>query len=268
LEVDLFRSDKGYLSRDYDQRNIGGRVGLSRAVGRFSRARLTYGLEEITIRNVSTNASEIIRQEEGARTKSSLTLSYTFDTRDNFFIPTRGNRTVLTSMVAGGPLQGETDIYLLEARSSQFVPLWFDHVFSLRGSAATVDYYGDSDRVPIFDRLFLGGARDIRGFRFRDVGPKDEFGEPTGGQSSAFISAEYTIPIVQNIRFAGFYDIGMVWIDPYDMNTSDLNSAVGVGIRFDIPGFPLRFDYAWPLETDEFNERKSGRFSFMIGYML
>ena len=27
--------------------------------------------------------------------------------------------------------------------------------------------------VPIFDRLYLGGANTLRGFRFRDVGPKD-----------------------------------------------------------------------------------------------
>jgi outer membrane protein insertion porin family len=269
LEIDLFRSDKSFLSSDYDQRNIGGVVGLSHAVGRFSRLKVSYGFEEITIRNVATNASEIIRAEEGTRTKSSMTLTYIFDTRDNFFIPTRGNRSVLSGMVAGGPvLQGETDIYMLDARTSHYVPLWFDHVFSLRGRAAVVEPYGDSDRVPIFDRLFLGGARDVRGFRFRDVGPKDEFGEPIGGNTTAFVSAEYTVPVVENIRLAGFYDIGMVWDEAYTFETGDLNSAVGVGIRFDIPGFPLRFDYAWPLETDVFNDRDSGRFSFMIGHVL
>ncbi len=268
LEVDLFRSDKRFLSREFDQLDMGGRIGLSRALGTHNRVRISYGFEEITIRNISDDASDIIRAEEGRRNKSSVTLSLIHDSRDSFFIPTRGNRSSLSFMVAGGPLQGDTDIYSMEARTSQFFPLWFNHVFSIRGSAATVDRYGDSDRVPIFDRLFMGGPRNVRGFRFRDVGPKDQFGEPVGGRTSAFLSAEYTVPVVQNIRLATFYDIGMVWEDAYEIDLSNLNSAAGIGIRFDIPGFPLRFDYAWPIEHDEFNRRTSGRFSFMIGHVF
>ncbi len=268
FDFNLFRREARFLSDDYEQRNIGGSVGLARPVGRFSRLRLSYSLEEIQVRNVDEDASAIIQEEEGRRTKSALTLTLTRDTRDQFFVPTRGNRTVLSAQVAGGPLQGDTDLYALKARTSQFFPLWFGHVFSLRGSLEVVDRYGDSDRVPIFDRLFLGGPRDVRGFRFRDVGPKDEFGEPVGGQTASFASAEYTVPVFELIRLAAFYDVGGVWEDAYDMRLSDLNSAYGVGVRFDVPGFPLRFDYAWPLETDEFNDRKSGRFSFMIGHVF
>lgn len=268
FDFNLFRREASYLSSEYDQRNIGGSVGLARPVGRYSRLRLSYGLEEIDIRDVSENASDIIKEEEGRRTKSAVSLSLTRDTRDHFFVPTRGNRTVLSATLAGGVFQGETDLYALEARTSQYIPLWFGHVFSLRGAVEVVEEYGDSDRVPIFDRLFLGGPRSVRGFRFRDVGPKDELGEPIGGKTSAFASAEYSVPITQNIRVATFYDVGMVWADSYDMDLGEVNSAYGVGIRFDIPGFPLRFDYAWPIETDEFNDRESGRFSFMIGHVF
>lgn len=268
FDLNLFRREAHFLSREYQQRNFGGSVGLARPVGRYSRLRLSYGLEEIQIRSVKDTASDIIKDEAGRRTKSSVSLTLTRDTRDQFFVPTRGNRTVLSATLAGGVLGGNTDLYALEARSSQFVPLWFGHVFSLRGAVEVVERYGDSDRVPIFDRLFMGGPRNVRGFRFRDVGPKDEFGEPIGGKTSAFASAEYTVPVIQNIRLAAFYDVGMVWSDAYEMSLDDVNSAYGIGIRFDIPGFPLRFDYAWPLETDEWNDRKSGRFSFMIGHVF
>lgn len=268
FDVNLFRREARFYSREYEQQNIGGVVGLTRGFGRFSRVRLGYGLEEIDIRNVAQGASDLIRAEEGRRTKSALTLTWTRDTRDNFFVPTRGNRTVLSGQLAGGLLGGDTDLYGLEARASQFFPLWYGHVLSFRGAVEVVEEYGDSDRVPIFDRLFMGGPRNVRGFRFRDVGPKDEFGEPIGGRSSAFASAEYTIPLAPTVRFATFYDIGMAWPDAYEFRGSDLNSAYGIGVRFDIPGFPLRFDYAWPLETDAFNDRKSGRFSFMIGHVF
>jgi outer membrane protein assembly factor BamA len=58
----------------------------------------------------------------------------------------------------------------------------------------------------------------------------------------------------------------MVYEEPFELDTSTYNSDWGVGLRVDIPGFPLRFDYAWPLETDEFNDRDNGRFQFTIGY--
>ena len=59
----------------------------------------------------------------------------------------------------------------------------------------------------------------------------------------------------------------MVWEPAYEYSLSGLNSAAGIGLRLDFPGFPIQLDYAWPLETDEFNDRDSGRFSFWLGYV-
>lgn len=267
LGVNLYEHDTRFLSDEYDQRKVGAGVTMGKPLGAFNRVNLGYNLEQIDVYNVSSNASETIRQEEGSRTKSSMTLELVHDTRDSVFIPSRGNRTTLSGTLAGGLLGAETDLYSLEARSSQYWPLWFDHVFNVRGWAAVVDSYGDSDRVPIFDRLFLGGARTIRGFKYRDVGPKDETGEPVGGQSAWSATAEYTMPLGEKIRFAAFYDVGMVWSNDYDFSFSDLNSSWGVGLRFDLPGFPIQLDYSWPIEADPWNDKAGGRFSFWMGYV-
>jgi outer membrane protein insertion porin family len=262
----LFRRESRFFSDEYDQRNTGGRLRLGFRVAPFTRLNLTYGLEEIRVYNVDEDASDLIKAEEGRRIKSSLTPSLRFDTRDNPFVPTRGMRANLAFPFAGGPLQGETDIYGAELDVVHYWPIWFEHVFMLRGAIGGVDHYGDSDFVPIFDRLFLGGARTLRGFDFRDVGPKDETGEPIGGGSTWYATAEYTIPLADQFRLAGFYDIGMVHPEPFAYDFGDYNSDVGVGLRIDIPGFPLRLDYAWPLEADDFNDRSSGRFQFSLGY--
>jgi len=262
----LFRRDSRFLSDEYKQLNTGGNLTLGVPVAPFTRLNLIYGLEEIRVYDVADDASDLIKAEEGDRLKSSLTSELIFDTRDNVFIPTRGTRAMLSAMGAGGPLGGDTDIYRVDAMASHFTPLWFDHVFNLRMWISGVDFYGDSEFVPIFDRLFLGGARTLRGFKYRDVGPKDETGEPIGGSSMWYATAEYTIPVYKKVRFAGFYDIGMVYEEAFDYEWSEFNSDAGIGVRFDIPGFPLRFDYAWPLETDVFNDRSSGRFQFSIGY--
>lgn len=267
LGFDLYDRDSRFLSDDYDQETLGANVSLGKPLGAHNRAVLTYGLEQIDVYNVSSNSSPTIQEEEGTRTKSFLTLELIHDTRDSVFVATRGNRSSISATVAGGPLGAETDIYGFQARTSQFFPLWFDHVFNLRGWSAVVEEYGGSDRVPIFDRLFLGGPRNLRGFKFRDVGPKDETGEPIGGQTALYGTAEYTIPVAEKVRIAVFYDAGLVDAEPYTVDFADLNTDIGFGVRFDFPGFPIQLDYAWPIEADEYNDKSSGRFSFWLGYV-
>ena len=264
LTTRAFYNERRFLSDDYDQRSIGSSIGVSRSLNDFWRTGLTYGLEEINVYDVSTNASDIIRAEEGKQLQSSLTLSFTHDSRDRFLVPTSGNRTVLSAKWAGGPLGADVDIYELRARAQQHYPVVLDHVLSFQGRVSTVDTHSGADRVPLFDREFLGGPRTIRAFRFRDVGPKDEDGEPIGGNSEWWATAEYTIPLAEQLRFATFYDMGMVTPDSYDWEFGDFNSSAGIGVRIDLPMFPLQLDYSWPLESDEHNDN-SGRFSFLFG---
>lgn len=268
LGVDLFQRDRRFLSDEYDQRNTGMNLSLGKPLGNFNRINFIYGLEEIEVRNVDEDASDLIKEEEGTQIKSSFTIELVRDTRDSAFVPTRGMRSSASGMASGGPLGGDTQVYELQAQASKYWTVWFDHVLNIRAWTAVVEEWGDADRVPIFDRQFLGGARTLRGFKYRQVGPKDETGEPIGGKTAWYVTGEYTIPVVDKVRLATFYDIGMVYEDPYEWDTSVYNSDWGVGIRLDFPGFPLRLDYAWPLETDEFNDRSSGRFQFSIGYVF
>lgn len=266
LNVNLFRRNRSYFSDLYDQRNTGGDIGIGVPLDAFSRLNLTYGLEEIKIHNVDTNASEFFQSQKGDFLKSSLTLEVVRDSRDSSFIPTRGMRSSIAGMWAGGPLGGEVDVYSIEAQSSKFWPIWFEHVFNIRAWTAVAEPHGDEDVLPVFERLYLGGARTLRGYKYRRVGPKDEDDEPLGGGTAWYATAEYTIPVFERLRFATFYDIGYVYDESFDWDFSTYNSDWGVGIRLDFPGFPLRLDYAWPLETDPDDDRKSGRFQFTIGY--
>jgi len=263
-----FINEREFLSDDYNQRNTGASVGLRKHLFGRWRGDLSYQLEEIEVFDVAEDASEVIKQEEGSSLRSSLNYSMTHDTRNQVWIPTRGGRTILSAGLIGGPLGFDEDIYELGARASYYFPLIWnrDHNLNLHGWARTVDFYGDSDRVPIFDRLFLGGARTIRAFDFRDVSPVDENGDPIGGQTMLFASAEYTIPLTELFRVAGFYDWGVVNLDPYDASTDEMNSSYGIGLRIDMPGFPLRFDYSWQHFASEWNESNGGKFSFLIGY--
>ena len=93
---------------------------------------------------------------------------------------------------------------------AKYIGLPGDTILSFEGEVAGVDNWSGGNRVPIFDRLYLGGANSLRGFRYRDVGPKDVFGEPIGGQTLARFTVEYTVPIIEKVRGAVFFDGGFV----------------------------------------------------------
>ncbi len=100
-----------------------------------------------------------------------------------------------------------------------------------------------SDDVPFYDRYYLGGLRDLRGFDYPGVGPREvtqdgtEY-EPIGGDTFWMGSIEYSIPIMGPVRFATFFDIGNVSARPW--NNSGYN-VIGKGnenlFNNPIPGF-------------------------------
>jgi len=264
---DFYNRENDYNSDEYTQETLGGRLSLSKPFSPFTRGTLSYTLEDITIADVSSTASTAIKAEEGSRIKSTLGLRATRDTRDQVFVPTRGNRTTGAAELSGSALLGDTETVFFELKSSHFWPVWKDHTLNLRGSIQTVHSYG-SDDVALFDRLFLGGPRTLRGFEYRDVGPRaaDDPDEPIGGETSYFASLEYTIPLWEKIRAAAFYDIGTVNESSFSLGTDHLNSDYGIGIRFDLPMFPLRLDYAIPHITDDENDDADPRWNFLLGY--
>jgi outer membrane protein insertion porin family len=105
-----------------------------------------------------------------------------------------------------------------------------------------VSYVQEVSNVPIFDRLYLGGSNNLRGFRFRDISPKDSNNQPIGGQSMARATVELTFPIIEKARGAIFYDCGFVNPDAWDFSPGDItiprgNSAIATELhnRFGVP---------------------------------
>ena len=271
LSVDLYHRQLGFVSTEnlYDERRTGARIALARALGTENLiGTASYTIESVGIINVDrARASKLIRDEEGNRLVSKVGLSLAYDTRNNALLPQRGQRTELSGEVAGGPFGGETDFYKLELRSAwYFKGLGEGHVLELVGRTGVVKEYGDSSRVPLFDRWFLGGLYSLRGYKYRAVGPRDSTNEPIGGDTYWFGSAEYSVPIIERLRFAVFYDIGMVYSDPYDWNVKNYNDNFGFGIRLNLPIGPLRLDYGIPINDVEGVNSSHGRFQFGVGY--
>ncbi len=287
LSGEIYTMSRSYS--EYDVTRTGGSTALGFPVPFASRLELRYRLERVSISDVAdtelwtdVDGSTFYYTEEGARTDSSISALLSRDRRDSVFVPTRGNRVSLSAVLTGGPAGFDTDLYSLSLKAEQHVSLWAKHVLSLRASADVEDSYGRTDAVPISERFYCGGPRTVRGIKYRDAGPKayrlipNPDGstyvdyQPRGGQTLLLASAEYAIPLgVPNIRLAAFFDVGSLAVDAYDFSCQELAWGTGLGIRLDIPGFPVRLDYAFDsgVQTDRAYDRtRTERWSFWIGY--
>jgi outer membrane protein insertion porin family len=199
--------------------------------------------------------------------RSALGVNYVYDTRDSSIQPRNGHKFDAGLTYAG--LGGDVDTINLSLQGQKYWNLKWDSIFSLNGEVAFVDSIG-GDEIPIFERMFLGGGRTLRGFEFRDVGPRDTgyTNEVFGGNSLGYVTAEYTIPIIESIRAAVFSDSGFVNSDSWDPNPGDLYTDVGVGVRIKLPisPMPLALDYAFPVSSPDDEADKGGQFNFYLNY--
>ena len=196
--------------------------------------------------------------------------SLAYDTRNNALLPDKGQRTEFRTELAGGPLGAETDFYRLELGTHwYFKGLAEGNVLEVMARTGVVESYGDSTYVPFYDRFYLGGIDTLRGYQYREVGPQ-QGGEATGGDTYWFASVEYSIPIIDRVRFAFFYDIGMAYPSAWSFstggfNTGSYNDNYGVGLRLNLPIGPLKLDYGIPINSAPNND-SNGRFQFSAGY--
>jgi len=266
LTGQAFFTEANYLSAQYNQRNYGFMFEMRKPINAYTYASLGYTLQDIDIFDVDPSASEFIQSQKGSFVESKIFSSIVFDSRDNPLLSRRGQRITFSPMIAGGFLGGDTQVYGWGLEGSQYFHLPWDTILLINGEIGTVSQWGSGDQVPIFERLFLGGSNNLRGFPFREVGPQDENGEPTGGQSMARATIEWTFPIIEKARGAIFYDTGFVNSDAWSFGFNHLASDVGIGLRLDLPIGPLRLDYGYPVMRDGYNG--GGHFNFNVGYQF
>ncbi len=266
LTVEAFYHNLYYLSNRYTQTNAGISAGLRKRTGEHSYFDITYTLQQVEIGNITNGASALIAQEAGNYIQSKVDANWVHDTRDSVFITRSGHKFEAGALLSG--LGGDVQVYGINFGGMQYFNLPGDTILSFEGMFRTVDNWGGS-RVPIFERLFLGGANNMRGWAYRQASLKDNSGEPIGGLTSAYATGEFSIPVHitansdKSPRVVFFGDIGSVGASTFDVG-GKVYSDVGIGLRLFLPVGPIRVDYAVPVAKDQYTG--SGRFQFNMGY--
>ena len=138
--------------------------------------------------------------------------------------------------------------------------------------------------IPLPERFYSGGGNSNRGFGLNQAGPRDPVtGYPVGGSALFLNSLEMrfpnvTVPYLQeNVGFTIFHDMGNVFARPQEMlpslgrfhqpdralcsqtaspplcNFNYASHAVGLGVRYQTPIGPLRFDFGYNLNPPDFS---------------
>jgi len=168
--------------------------------------------------------------------------------------------------------------------------------------------------IPLPERFFSGGGNSHRGFGLNQAGPRDPTtGFPVGGSALFLNNMELRFPnitvpyLLENIGFTVFHDMGNVFARPQELlpsigrwhqpnqglcfqpvalgksqcNYNYLSHALGLGVRYQTPIGPLRFDFGYNLNppafpsftnivtnsvsgitTGTFGARRAGHFNF------
>jgi outer membrane protein insertion porin family len=271
--AEAFYRNATFLSPYYDQSNYGGALQFRYPVTDFIAANIEFKTEGIDIYDVTTSIPEIagggptnLPNQQGVYFRNALSGGVSFDNRDNLFLTRKGTFVSLNMFLASITGQQDVDDYGISLEGSQHFSLPWDLIFLAKGQLATVDTVGGDGDVPIFDRLFLGGANNLRGFQFREVGPSND-GIYYGGNSLGYGTLELTFPIITRVRGAFFVDAGYVNQNSWDFNGNNYNSNYGFGVRLDLPIGPIRIDYGIPLVSDQYNDG-GGQIQFNIGYQF
>jgi len=190
------------------------------------------------------------------------------DSRNRSLFADRGNRTAISARItAPGSL---VQYYMADFTFQQYAPIWPDHLtFSFFDSVDYGGALGKTTAIPPFQQLFGGGPDSVRGFREDWLGPRDNFGNPYGGNFRITSQNELLLPMPakwrQSARVSLFFDMGNVFytgnkiqfygpdgVTPVTYHLDgwgDIKRSVGLAVQWLAPLGLFRFSFGVPLNA-------------------
>jgi outer membrane protein insertion porin family len=213
-----------------------------------------------------------------------LIAGWSYDSRNRGIFPDRGmHQTISISYTP--PITG-VSYYKANYEFLKYIPLFKGYTFAFTGDLGYGGGLGKTDALPPYELFYGGGPDSVRGFQESRLGPKDQYGNPYGGNFNVLARSELIIPmpskIASSARVSLFLDVGNVfsttkvpqfYAPPYGYSTGNITAAdlndptvltkesynfaisrlkesVGVAVQWLAPLGLFRFSFAVPLNAE------------------
>lgn len=246
----------------YTRDGAGFDISTSFRFWRYYGASIYYSFERVEISDVNenyiySNPYSYYYYGEGKRTISSLSPTIYYSTVDSPIFPTRGTKYLFTYRYSGGFLGGDVNLHRTRLQFVKFIPIGKRHTLGMQFVHEGISAFGDTP-VPLYEKIFLGGERSIRGFDIYRIGPRNEYGAVIGGNKALYLNLEYLIPLNQQVSFVFFYDVGNAYDFGQPINLKNVYSSMGLELKIFVPmlNVPFRLIFSYNprvLQPDESN---------------
>ena len=216
-----------------------------------------YALVNLTEDGLPTSALG-----ETAYSQPYFRITQALDHRDSAVLPKKGWHFV-NPLEIGAAIGEITTTYVKTGLTGGWYhQLNADYQVALGGELGVIASSGDDGNLPIDLRLFNGGARSVRSFPERELGPKVG-GHPVGGVGKWTTNAELIRNLSGSLRAVAFFDAGTLSRSVGQIGSSEVELAAGLGLRLDLPIGPVRLEYGHNLTRGP--DEPVGTIQFAIG---
>jgi len=229
LSADLF-SDRRLLP-GFVRSSAGIGTTASAPLGPHLRAFVGYRLEQVTV----DDKLDVLARgapappPEAAGLISSLRAGLEYNTLDSRILPRRGTVIGASLEYAAPHLGSSIELATVRAWAGTHQPIG-PFTLHLEGSVTSL---ASPSAIPLSERLFLDGSRDVRGFAPGAIGPVG------GATFEAIGRASLEVPVYGGLSLEGFADHA-------ELDTAR-GTSTGFGLIWRTPIGPLHVDLAFPL---------------------
>jgi len=287
LGLSLYKREYEYI--DYTEDSLGGSLNLGRQFYRHFYASVGIGYvdNQSTFNEESSHFSDIQRRIYNDQYKKlSGFMSISFDNTDDYYLPREGIIASINGEFAqldGDDFNATTypggygNFSKLNAKFGVFYGMEdiIDYDLILRFKArATYIQKGDDEKLPVAERLFMGGIGSVRGYQPYSIAPTLPNGDRIGGtyRSSATVEASVPLSEAAKMRLAFFFDYGMVGMDPEPYTALDgtrkyyeeddiTRSSAGVVVEWQSGFGPINLVFGYALDDEPGDETSTFEFS-------
>ena len=257
-------------SADYHEDTTSGGVRYRIPLTEYDSMALSAAVEDITLASTVDTPIEFSDFIDNHSQSTTLLLSGSLvrDTRDNRLFPSKGfwNRATAEISFPGSDLE----FYTVSARSVWYRPIGKNLTFGLNGQLGYGAGYGELDTLPFYKNFYAGGARSLRGYKARSLGPQSvgTGKQSLGGSKRVVFGGELKFPVPgledsRDKRLVLFLDGGQVYSKKESIDVSEFRFSTGLAFEWMSAIGPIAFSYAIPF-NDSFEDNVE-HFQFTLG---